>query len=394
MLPAAYRIDEEGKSVDVFLSYPSEHVEDAKEVRDFVRSVGLACWFDKDALTVGEDWDRARKLAQGEADVILVLCAAETTIKDGVYQREINEALRAVDDKRVGTIYLLPIRVENVNLPPEIRRFQYLDKFEPGWRRKLAVALQRAIRERSKPLPPALEVAAAMPDEGGSIPRSISENRPEGTLDVSWLQYTLEGDYWDFVNGKIALRALGGLFEARRHLEEWWQKAGSSWELHVTEFHRKGPLVSLIVERWEYWAAAAHPNHGIETINFLGPDAGIMKAGDLFDQSSEALNFVTDYVNLDLRRQLMGTGAQLDLSQYAETYGWELYDHYNFNEAGMRVNLSAASGLPHVLGLHEVYMPWEHVGELLAPVARRILLGERATVSKGNCPTSVSGHKP
>lgn len=380
--------------VDVFLSYPSEHVDDAKEVRDFVRSVGVRCWFDKDNLTAGEDWDRARKLAQGKADVILVLCAAETTIKDGVYQREINEALRAVDDKRVGTIYLLPIRVEDVDLPPEIRRFQYLDKFEPDWRRKLAAALRRAIQERKETLPPALEVAAAMPDECGFIPRSISEDRAEGTLDVTWLQYTLQGDYWDFVNGQIASRALGGFFEARRHLEEWWQKSGSSWELHVSEFHRKGQLVSLIVGRSEYWSGAAHPNHGIETINFMGPDAGIMKAGDLFDHSPEALEFVTDYVNLDLRRQLMGIGESLELSHYAETYGWELYDHYNFNEAGMRVNLSAASGLPHVLGMHEVYMPWEHVGELLAPVARRILLGTGATASNGNSSTVVSEHKP
>jgi hypothetical protein len=280
-----------------------------------------------------------------------------------------------LDDKRVGTIYLLPIRLEDVALPPEIGWLHYLDKFHPNWRAKLATALKKAIEERNEVSPPKLDVAAAVSDQGGIIPRSISEERPEGALQVDWPHYSFEGDYWDFVNSEITSRALGGLFATRRRLAEWWQKSGSDWEFHISEFHRKGQLVSLIIARSEYFAGAAHPNHGIETLNIFGEDAGVMSVAELFDHAPAALSFLTDYVNLDLRRQFMGNGEQVDISHYAETYRWELYDHFNFNEAGMRLNLSSASGLPHVLGVLDVYLPWEHMGELLAPVARRILLG-------------------
>jgi hypothetical protein len=38
----------------------------------------------------------------------------------------------------------------------------------------------------------------------------------------------MAGDYWDFVNGVIRSRGLGGLYEVRRHLAEWWQPTGSA----------------------------------------------------------------------------------------------------------------------------------------------------------------------
>lgn len=145
--------------------------------------------------------------------------------------------------------------------------------------------------------------------------------------------------------------------------------------MSISEFHRRDKLVSLVIGTSSYFSRALHPNHGLFTINFLGEEAGIVGAQDLFEATGEGFSFLTDYVNLDLRRQYGSTGDKVDITSYAETYGWEFYEHFNFNEAGMRLNLSAASGLPHALGMHEVYIPWEHVGQLLAPVSRRILLG-------------------
>ena len=121
-------------------------------------------------------------------------------------------------------------------------------------------------------------------------------------------------------------------------------------------------------------AGFGYPNHAIETLNFLGQNAGIVSASDFFVPDIEALSFLTNYVNLDLRRQNVGSDEEIDISHYAELYGWAFFDHFNFNEAGMRLNLSSASGLPHVLASHEVYVPWEHVSQFLAPVARKILI--------------------
>jgi hypothetical protein len=362
----------------VFLSYPSEHEEAAREIKDFVRAVGLDCWFDKDSILPGMDWERERGRAQTEADLFLLVCASQTTQRDGVYQREINQALRQLDDRRLGAIYILPVRLEDSALPPEIARFQYVDYFEPNWRQRLAGSLSRAASDRGEAIPLMLQVAATAPDEGGVTMRELKEERPRWDLEASWPHYELPGEYWRFVNAVILREAMGGFYETRRRMAEWVNDGHSSWEMHVTEFHRRDQLVSLTLGHFEYYSGAAHPNHGVRSINILGEDAGVVPIDELFDYSPDALTFLNDYVTLDLERQYLGSSDSLDITHYQNTYGWELYRQYSFNEAGMRLNLSAYSGLPHVLGYHEVYMPWENVGHLLAAVPKMILLPDPA----------------
>lgn len=357
-----------------FICYPSEAETAAREVAGFVRSVGIEVWFDKDSLIAGEDWDRSRRLALQDANVVLVLCSTATTGRNGVYQREINEAIRHSEDRRLGTIHILPLRLEDAPLPPELSRLQYVNHFDHSWRRKVAAGLSQACREASETTPDRLLVAAAQPDEGGVIPRSKHEERSSGSIDADWIEYAIDGEYWDFVNGVIRAKALGGVYEARRQLDEW-QQPESSWEIHISEFHRKGELVSLAAGSFNYFAGTVHPNHGIKTINILGPQAGVMSVHDLFAGNADALDFLTEYVNLDLRRQFLNTEETFSITSYAETYGWDLYEHYSFNEAGMQINLSSMSGLPHVLGYFDTYLPWQSVEQFLSPVARRVLLG-------------------
>ena len=366
-----------GCDMKVFLSYPHEHEGSARQIKEFVRSVGVDCWFDKDSLIAGQDWERERGIAQSGADLIVLLCASQTTDRNGVYQRELNQALKELSDKRLGSIYIIPVRVEEMLLPPELSKLQFVNFYEIGWRQKLAASFLRAFGDRKETAPAALEVAAAPPDEGGLIQKSIKEELAEGEIDANWIEYTLPGQYWEYVNSEITHRALGGVYSTRREFVNWWKETGSSWEIEISEFYRKGQLVSLIIRHYHYFSGAAHPNHGITTLNILGENAGVVSARDVFDtEKEEALKFITDYVNFDLRRQYSEAPDDFDISYYAETYGWEFYDHYTFNEAGMRLNLSAASGLPHALGYHEVYLPWEHVRQYLAPVPKKILLGE------------------
>jgi hypothetical protein len=366
----------------VFLSYPSEHLESARAVKEFIRSVDVACWFDKDSLVAGEEWDRARKIAQSEADVVVILCGTQTNERNGVYQREIHEAIEALRDRRLGSIYIIPLRLENVKLPPELSRLHYVDYFDTQWRRKLAGGLLRAFVDGGEQPPPPLEVAGAQPDEGGKIQREVTEQPAEGTLHLSWYQYTLSGDYWEFVNATIAARALGELYTARRLFAEWqppadWPgKPCSEWQMHISEFYRKSQLVSMTINRSSYFVGAAHPNHGVETVNIIGEQGGIVTARDLFDHSVDALRFVTDYVEMDLKRQFLGIDEPPNITSYVNTYRWELFDQFTFNEAGMILNLSSASGLPHAFGFIDVYMPWEHIGQFLAPAPKRILLGK------------------
>lgn len=366
--------------MDVFLCYPREQEESAKEIKGFVRSIGFDCWFDKDTLVAGEDWDRSRREALKQADAVIVVCSNETEGKDGVYQRELREALEHEKDRRLGSTYLFPVRVESCSLPSELKRFQYIDHFDTDWRRVLAKGLKLLAKQKEKTIPPALEVAAAEPDEVGVVTASLDEEWATAEFHLSWVTYELEGQYWDFVNGVIRAKIFGDFYAARRHMNDWVRPdhvdMGSTWEMNISEYYRKNELVSLVVGWFDYYSGAAHPNHGVTTINIFGTEAGVMSISELFDHEPKALQFLIDFANLDLRRQAEDTEEVIDLTSFIYEEPWELFEQFSFNDTGMQLNFSAASGLPHVFGHAEVYVPWQSVESLLSPTARKVLVGK------------------
>jgi TIR domain len=93
-----------------FLSYPSENLDLAWEVYDFVRTLGVQIWFDKESLIAGQNWDRERATAQKSADLIILICSSETINKSGVIQREIKDALDLLRDKPLSHIFLVSLR--------------------------------------------------------------------------------------------------------------------------------------------------------------------------------------------------------------------------------------------------------------------------------------------
>jgi hypothetical protein len=358
-----------------FLSYPREQHESAQAFYRFLQSVGVETWWDRADLVTGDEWNRERWDALRAADLFVLICSQETFAKSGVIQREIREALELARDKPPGLIYILCLRVEDVEIPPELARFQWLDLFRKGWKPELARGLKKAFAQRSLPAPAPLEVALTTSISSSAEPDSVDEEDENGTRASVFLRYLEEGSYWEYVNAEILIRALGGLYEARRQQAEWTHGDGTGdWYQSITEFHRSGELVSLVVAGGSYFNRAIHPNHFVTTVNLFGPRNGRLQITELFDHSPKAFEILLDYCNLDLKRQgtLVGE-APVSLDHHADMVGWELFSHYNVNERGMIINFSAAAGLPHVLGVFEIYIPWELVKGFLIPSVRTFL---------------------
>lgn len=359
----------------IFLSYPSERLEDAKTVYRFVRSVDLECWWDKENLIGGQDWNRERRDAQAAADIIILICSEETTGRNGVIQREINEALDASRDRRPDQIYVVPLRTAAIDLPTEITRYQYIDIFQSGWRTKLAITLKKALEQRGLVASSKLKVAASTSVSGNKTDVLCEEKDDHGDRSVSFFRYDEEGEYWDYVNSEITSIAIGGYYESRRHMLDWGSALGESyWELGITEFHRFGELISLVVGCSSYFSGAAHPNHAVTTMNIFGPHCGKICIRDLFEDSRKALTILKEYSEFDLKRQSIESSSEaVSILDYVETYEWHLFENFNVNERGMVIHFSAASGIPHALGVFDIYIPWEGVSSFLPSSVRTFL---------------------
>lgn len=121
----------ENRQLRVFLCHSSN---DKPTVRELYRQLSaegwMDVWLDEEKLYPGQDWNLEIEKAVEAADVILVCLSNNSITKEGYVQRELRIVLDYADYKPEGTLYLIPIRLEQCDPPRRLRPWQYADYFE------------------------------------------------------------------------------------------------------------------------------------------------------------------------------------------------------------------------------------------------------------------------
>jgi formylglycine-generating enzyme required for sulfatase activity len=103
-------------------------------------------WLDEEELYPGQDWNLEIEKAVEAADAIIVCLSKGSITKEGYVQRELRIVLDYADYKPEGTLYLMPVRLEECDPPRRLRPWQYADYFEGQRERglqRLLVSLKR-----------------------------------------------------------------------------------------------------------------------------------------------------------------------------------------------------------------------------------------------------------
>jgi formylglycine-generating enzyme required for sulfatase activity len=133
----------------VFLCHSSNDKPAVRELYQKLRSESwIQPWLDEEELYPGQDWNLEIEKAVESADVILVCLSKGSTTKEGYVQREIRIALDYADYKPEGTLYVIPVRLEECEPPRRLRSWQYADYFEGQRERafqRLLVSLKRRV---------------------------------------------------------------------------------------------------------------------------------------------------------------------------------------------------------------------------------------------------------
>jgi mannose-6-phosphate isomerase-like protein (cupin superfamily) len=98
-------------------------------------------WLDEEELLPGQDWEREIRNAVRAADLILVCLSRGSASRAGFVQREIRFALDVAKEQPPGTIFIIPVRLEECEVPEELRRWQWFDYYNPGGYKRLLRAL-------------------------------------------------------------------------------------------------------------------------------------------------------------------------------------------------------------------------------------------------------------
>lgn len=112
---------------------------------------GFDPWLDEEKLVPGQDWEREISAAVRSSGVVIVCLSSGSITKEGFVQKEIKYALDVADEKPEGTIFIVPLRLEECAVPTRLTKWHWVDYFkEQGY-----TQLVKALRLRQKSIDPA-----------------------------------------------------------------------------------------------------------------------------------------------------------------------------------------------------------------------------------------------
>lgn len=134
-MPSAYPLK-------VFISYASSDREVAHKLYNWLSGKGFDPWLDTENLLPGVEWELEIARAIESAEAIIVCLSTLSITKDGYVQKEIKDALNAASRKPEGTIFLIPARIEECEVPYSLKRYQWVDLYSAHGFCKLEKALE------------------------------------------------------------------------------------------------------------------------------------------------------------------------------------------------------------------------------------------------------------
>ncbi|MBN8583105.1 MAG: toll/interleukin-1 receptor domain-containing protein [Anaerolineae bacterium] len=113
-----------------FLSYSKIHRIAARDFAERLKSESwIDPWFDEEDILPGQLWEETVTIGVRNSHAVIILLSKEAVASEGFFQREIRLALDTAAEKPEGTIFIIPIRLNECDVPDMLRKYQYIDYF-------------------------------------------------------------------------------------------------------------------------------------------------------------------------------------------------------------------------------------------------------------------------
>lgn len=100
-------------------------------------------WLAEENILPGQHWEKEIPAAVRKADVVLVCLTQRAVTKAGYLQKEIKLALDVADEQPEGTIFVIPVKLEECDVPERLRHLQWVNLFEERGYERLLRALDK-----------------------------------------------------------------------------------------------------------------------------------------------------------------------------------------------------------------------------------------------------------
>lgn len=118
------------RKLRVFLCHASQDKSSVRELYNHFLAEGwIDPWLDEGKLLPGQDWRTAIEEAVESSDVVIICLSKNSVNKEGFVQKELRYAREISLEKPDGTIFLIPLRLDECDVPRGLRFIQWTDYF-------------------------------------------------------------------------------------------------------------------------------------------------------------------------------------------------------------------------------------------------------------------------
>jgi hypothetical protein len=137
----------------IFLAHAREDKPQVRELYADLTARGLDPWLDEVDLVAGQIWKEEIPRAIRQAGIFLACLSSRSAGKVGYVQNEFRLALSAFSERPPGSIYLIPVRLDECDVPDlqipdrglSLQDIQWVDLWEEGGFDRLVKAIERAL---------------------------------------------------------------------------------------------------------------------------------------------------------------------------------------------------------------------------------------------------------
>lgn len=115
--------------MNIFLCHASEDKKKVRELYRKLRKDGHSPWLDTENLLPGQEWAVEIPKVVRKSDIVIICLSNQVEIKIGYIQKEIRIALDAAQERPEGSIYIIPLRLEECPVPEQLTKWHYVDYF-------------------------------------------------------------------------------------------------------------------------------------------------------------------------------------------------------------------------------------------------------------------------
>ena len=289
----------------IFISYARTDYQQVREIYIQLKDAGFDPWIDYEDLLPGVKWTDAIVKAIKEADFYLICLSKNSVHRHSFVQRELQFAFDFVTEQSPSDIFIIPVRLDDCEIPNELRHIHCVDLFQKGGLKSLIGSLavlstRQGTTITQQPLLPSIKKSASVSllTELAQIISLLPESSSTSSNDITLIR--------DGINEIILLQTRFNTITRpvlRELTAQLIYKEIENFRHRARDLH--GPLAKEFRTRATYWLQIAKLQFD-DALQIISkePALQVFRAGDPANPDSEA--FLARYAVIgELEQQVM-----------------------------------------------------------------------------------------